>query len=232
MPFFVEITSYIMLYLTPINLSWTQSVSIDNYTLVTNYCRRQKEKGGVCMYVKSNIISKSLNLETHGVDKDFEVCGVKLNTKSKKCYVLAIYRPPSGNFNKFMKLLESIIHQLYKPKCGDVNINYLEGSNRVKQLNTLCKTFNLVNIITALLRRSQLAAPSTCYLVLFSRCSRGRWPDEVEGRKICWWLVENSCPVVAKVIGCCWWPPISGSLFRDEGIFLSRANGLSAFFVE
>jgi hypothetical protein len=76
-----------------------------------------------------------------------------LNLQSKKCYIIAIYRPPSGNFNKFMSHLETIIHQLYNPKieliiCGDINMNYLEESNRVKQLNSLFQTFSLVNVVS------------------------------------------------------------------------------------
>jgi hypothetical protein len=79
------------------------SVTMDNYTIATNYCRKQKQKGGVCIYVKNNIISRSLNLETHSVDNDFEVCGIKLYLKGKKVYILTIFRSPAGNFNKFMK---------------------------------------------------------------------------------------------------------------------------------
>jgi hypothetical protein len=43
----------------------------------------------------------------YGVDKDFEVCGVKLNLQGKKFYILAIYRSLSGDFNKFMSQLET-----------------------------------------------------------------------------------------------------------------------------
>jgi hypothetical protein len=39
----------------------------------------------------------------HGVDKDFEVCCIKLNLQGKEFYMLAIYKSPSGNFNKLMK---------------------------------------------------------------------------------------------------------------------------------
>jgi hypothetical protein len=107
----------------------------------------------VCIYVKNNIISRSLNLETHSVDNDFEVCGIKLYLHGKKVYILTIYRSPFGNFNKFMNQLEIVILQIYKPKidiiiCGDMNINYLEKSNRVKQLNTLFKTIILVNVVS------------------------------------------------------------------------------------
>jgi exonuclease III len=49
--------------------------------------------------------------------------------------------------------LEQILHTLYNPKkdliiCGDININYLEETNRVKQLNPLLKSYNLTNTVT------------------------------------------------------------------------------------
>jgi hypothetical protein len=76
----------------------------------------------------------------HGVNKDFEVCGVNLNWQGKIFfYILAIYRSPSGNF---------IIPKIDLIICGDMNINYmyLEESSRAKELNSPFKTFNLVNI--------------------------------------------------------------------------------------
>jgi hypothetical protein len=31
--------------------------------------------------------------------------------------------------------------------CGDMSVNYLEESSRVRQLNALMKTYNLVNVV-------------------------------------------------------------------------------------
>jgi hypothetical protein len=49
--------------------------------------------------------------------------------------------------------LEHIQQLIYNPKidfiiCGDINLNYLEGTNKVKQLNALFKTFNLISTVT------------------------------------------------------------------------------------
>jgi hypothetical protein len=51
-----------------------------------------------------------------------------------------------------MTHLENLLQFLYNLKtdliiCGDINIDYLQVSNRVKQLNTLLKTYNLSNVI-------------------------------------------------------------------------------------
>jgi hypothetical protein len=102
-------------------------------------------KGGQ-LFVVMNY--STLNLEIYSTDIDFEVCAIQLNISSKKVYILTIYRSPSGNFSKFMTDLEHILQLFYNPKVdliiyGDINLNYLEETNRVKQLNALFKTFNL-----------------------------------------------------------------------------------------
>jgi exonuclease III len=141
------------LFFTEHNLSESeiQTIYIDNYTLGACYCRNQVRMGGVCIFVKNVINYSSLSLETFCVNKDIEVCAVKLNILSRKVCMIAIYRSPSGNFLKFMDHLELILQSLYNPKtgiviCGDINLNYLEETKRVKQLNDLFKTFNLTSI--------------------------------------------------------------------------------------
>jgi hypothetical protein len=52
-----------------------------------------------------------------------------------------------------MKDLENILQLFYNSKmdliiCGDINLNYLEETIRVKQLKALFKTFNLISIGT------------------------------------------------------------------------------------
>jgi hypothetical protein len=49
--------------------------------------------------------------------------------------------------------LEHILQLIYNSKidftiCGEINFNYLEGTNKAKQLNTLFKTFNLISTVT------------------------------------------------------------------------------------
>jgi hypothetical protein len=129
-----------------------QSVFIDKFTCGAHYCRKLLQNGGVCIYV-NNIICSSLNLEAFCNDGVIEVCGVKFKFQGKEIYLLTIYRSPSGNFSNFINLLENIVHSLYNPKidliiCGDMNVSYLEESSRVKQLNALMKTINLVNVVS------------------------------------------------------------------------------------
>ena len=94
----------------------------------------------------SEIQSVYIDNYTYCLDRDIEVCAIQLNILSEKSYILTIYSSTSGNFSNFVIYLEHILQLLYNPKidliiCGDININYLEESNRVKQLNALLKTF-------------------------------------------------------------------------------------------
>jgi exonuclease III len=120
------------LFFTEHHLSETeiQTIHVDNYTLGACYCRNQIRMGGVCIFVKNVINYSSLNLETYCVEKDIEVCAIKVNISGRKFYMIAIYRSPSGSFLKFMDHLELILKLLYNPKtdlvvCGDINLNYL-----------------------------------------------------------------------------------------------------------
>ena len=152
-----------------------QSVFIDKFTCGAHYCRKLFQKGGVCIYVNNTIISTSLNLEVYCIDKEIEVCDVKFKLQCKEICILTIYRSPSGNFSNFINQLENIVHSLYNSKndiiiCGDMNVNYLEESSRVKQLNALLKTFNLDNVVTFPTRISRHS--STCIDTVFVDITR------------------------------------------------------------
>jgi hypothetical protein len=81
-----------------------------------------------------------------------EACAIKLQFPSGNIYILAIYRAPTGDFSYFLNGLEANL----KPLCnlnsefiisGDFNVNYLDYSNRRKQLDTLLSSFNLLSTV-------------------------------------------------------------------------------------
>jgi hypothetical protein len=77
-----------------------------------------------------------------------EPWGMFLGTEASKLIILSLYRAPTGDFNRFIKALGGTLKYLYKPKaefliCGDININYLIGSNGKNQLSSLLTTYNL-----------------------------------------------------------------------------------------
>jgi hypothetical protein len=86
-----------------------QSVYIDKLTCGAYYCRKQLQKGGVCIYVNNNIISSCLNLEAYCGDGVMEVCCIKCKFRGKEMYILTVYRSPSGNFTNFISQLEKTV---------------------------------------------------------------------------------------------------------------------------
>jgi exonuclease III len=132
-----------------------QAVCIEQYTLSAYYCRKQALKGGVCICIKNYLTPSSsnlVNLDNYFIEKDTEVCAIQMNIFNK-FFILTIYRSCIGNFSNFMTRLEQILqtycnYTLDLIICGDLNINSLEESSRLKKLNTLLKTYNLLNTVT------------------------------------------------------------------------------------
>jgi hypothetical protein len=64
-----------------------------------------------------------------------EICAVELQAKSSKLIILSSYEVSTGDFNQFIKNLDDALKYLYKPEVellifGDINIDYLTGSNQ------------------------------------------------------------------------------------------------------
>jgi exonuclease III len=129
------------------------NISMDNYELGAKYCRITYKNGGVCIFIHNSIKFNNVLIEKYCVEKDIEACAIKLILTNIKIIVLAVYRSPSGNFNKFLQKLDNILRILHNNKsefiiCGDVNINYLEKCDRRQQLDALLSTYNLIGTVS------------------------------------------------------------------------------------
>jgi len=85
------------------------------------------------MFVHNSVKLTSLNIDSYCLDQDLEACAIHLNSLYDKLCILAIYRPPLGNFNTFVSNFDSILHKFFNLKfnfiiCGDINLNYLADS--------------------------------------------------------------------------------------------------------
>jgi exonuclease III len=74
----------------------------------------------------------------HCVEQILDLRAIELETKSTNLRILALYRAPSANFNKFIKRLDTTLKYLYNPKsefliCGDINVDCLNDNNWKKQ---------------------------------------------------------------------------------------------------
>ena len=105
-----------------------EKLHIWKYKLSAHYCRQQRGKGGVAIFVHNSLVFSNIDTEQHCIDQDIEICAVKLPFGATNICVLTLYRAPSGNFDIFLLKLDSILQSLYSPNlhfiiCGDKNIN-------------------------------------------------------------------------------------------------------------
>ena len=110
------------------------NTGINNYILGAYYCRKTRKSGGAVIFIHDTLLCTPINLTEYCNELDLEACAIKLKVLNKVFCILCIYRPPTGNFETFIHLLESLLNKLYTNSinviiCGDVNINYLKASN-------------------------------------------------------------------------------------------------------
>jgi exonuclease III len=86
--------------------------------------------GDVCISVRNDQRFNKIDIWHHCKEQDLEICAIHLETKTCNLTIISLYRAPSGDFNQFLKRLDTTLKYLYNPKsevliCGDINIAYL-----------------------------------------------------------------------------------------------------------
>jgi len=125
---------------------------INSYNLGSKYCRVNRKYGGVSIFVHETLSFTTIDLSEFCNDQYIEICAVKSHFSSSNFSVLSVYRSPSGNFIDFLSSLDTILNQLYNSSlniiiCGDFNINCLENSNNMLQLDSLLASYNLQSVV-------------------------------------------------------------------------------------
>ena len=122
-------------------------ITIEYYKIGAKFCRHQYKNDGACIFLHESINFDSISTHHICKEKGLEICAVKLNLPKIKTVIITIYRSPTGNYNYFLRKLDSFINSLYTKKmkviiCGDININYLYCHNSRQQLDMLLATYN------------------------------------------------------------------------------------------
>ena len=87
--------------------------SLPGYSLISSYCRKNKKKGGSCIYMKSNIVVKPITkFDYLNVDEYFEASIVKL--EQFKLIIICIYKNPNSNIKILLDNLEIILEHFEK----------------------------------------------------------------------------------------------------------------------
>ena len=100
--------------------------------------------GGLCIYVKENIVPKQLSLH---LDKETEAIYLEINVPLRKWLIVGLYKPPSQNNSLF---LENMSKNLSRYLDSYENITLLGDFNMTredKNLQHFTDTFNLEHLI-------------------------------------------------------------------------------------
>jgi len=94
----------------------------------------------------------NINMDRYSIEKDIEICAVKLHILSRTIIIITVYRSPTGNIVYFLNNLEAAVDQVYNNTvdiilCGDFNINYLNDNQNKQALNSLLTCYSLYSII-------------------------------------------------------------------------------------
>jgi len=148
-----------VLCLTEYHLKYLQfeKFHIENYNLGAHYCRQLREKGGVAILFIIALSFSNIDMAQHCKEQDIEICALKLSFDTLNICILTLYKAPSRNFGSFLLKLNTVLQSLYTPKlhfiiCGDININYLNESEKKNQLDKLLLSCNCISIINFLTR--------------------------------------------------------------------------------
>jgi len=128
-------------------------INIENYNLGAYYCRQYTKCGGVCIFVQKPYQFTTLDLSEYCTEQDIEVCALRISYSPFNLTVVSIYRSPSGDFNIFLKSIESVLNLIYKHSvniilAGDFNVNFMADSIKRDMLTSLLETYKLEYIVS------------------------------------------------------------------------------------
>ena len=142
----------------------------NDYTLLRNdrnWCdtgsNYTKKGGGVALFIKNGLIFSESDfryLNTNNIDLESQWVSIK-QPNSKTILIGNIYRPPQGNIENFIQVLENIFTEIDLLRIeiyimGDFNIDMLDKKNAsTKKLLDFIKPFGLYQLIKSPTRYSK-----------------------------------------------------------------------------
>ena len=122
-----------------------------------------KKGGGVALYVKNSLNYSDVDfIHLNTNNKNIESQWVSIKQQNSRTILIGnVYRPPQGNIETFIQVLEDILTSMDLSKIelfimGDLNIDILERKNpNTKKLLELIKTFGLRQLIKTPTRYSK-----------------------------------------------------------------------------
>jgi exonuclease III len=131
--------------------SQLNSIYIDQFILVSSFNRPNRTGGGSSIFVRNFLCTKDITyIKGLGSENTFEISATELTDFN--CILVCIYRSPDWNFDEFLYKLESVICKVQSRRtniilCGDWNVNFLQSSSKLSELQNLLHMYNLINTV-------------------------------------------------------------------------------------
>lgn len=127
------------------------SVTLNNFDLVSNYCRPTTPRGGSCIYVRTGI--KVTNKQDYcdlSKEQVFDVCAVHLVVEN--ILIIGIYHSNQTNDSAYLELFENLLTKISSEGynaviMGDININLLKNTKIKKELVDILSRHNFCQLI-------------------------------------------------------------------------------------
>lgn len=125
--------------------------TIADFKLETYFCRKEKEHGGVAIYIRNGLPARERKdikkMSKKGV---FECVAVEYHIEKRKQICIAVYN--DGNIDTMSETLEKILQRLHNEKAriviaGDFNIDMAKESIKRKSILDLMGTYNIKQTI-------------------------------------------------------------------------------------
>ena len=133
-----------------------EKVNLNNYKLSSYSSRTNNRAGGTALYGLNNFDLRKVELDIDSLDFDCEFCVSRCQMGVFKCYVVCMYKAPTGNFDLFFAKTHEILNKIYSSEkniivCGDFNLNFAHPNANVNSLLQLFLSYGLephINEIT------------------------------------------------------------------------------------
>lgn len=121
-------------------------IKINGFQLVSFFCRKNHQHGGVSIFLNNNIDAESIFLNKFCDEINAEFCGIKI--KRDNLLIIACYRSCLGDPDIFLIKFEEILNKFASKKLnliilGDFNINFNGNSHLLSQFNWILKSYGL-----------------------------------------------------------------------------------------
>lgn len=148
-----------ILVLTEHGLKINEASSItffQNYNLTAIFCRTQHKSGGVMIFCKNYLNIESVRLNTFTQEMNIEICGIKITfDKVFTLHTFGIYRSPNGDIGDFLTNISRLYNKFSVDKqsavlfVGDFNIDWLERSSALVEMQDLIVSCNLRQLVNS-----------------------------------------------------------------------------------